>query len=138
MIDSKRVYLDTAPIIYFLENSEKYGDAVMGFFEVHDDYNYVTSVVSLAEYLTGAMKVGDGKAVESFDEFVKAYEIEVLDIDSAISIAAARIRSRFTSFRFADAIQLAAAEISDCDVFLSNDFQLKQFDGIDCVMVEEI
>ncbi len=36
-----------------------------------------------------------------------------------------------------DALQLAAAVTASCDVFLTNDKQLRQFDGVRCVTVEE-
>lgn len=138
MTGSKRLYLDTAPVIYYLENNDDYFAALTKFFAAHDDYIFVTSVVTLAEYLTGAMRLGDDEAVELFDEFINEYNIELVDIDRFISSTAARIRSRFSSFEMRDAMQLAVAEITDCEVFLSNDHLLKQFDNIDCVMVDEI
>lgn len=37
-----------------------------------------------------------------------------------------------------DALQLAVACLSGCDLFLSNDKQLKQFHEIPCVMIDEL
>ncbi len=37
-----------------------------------------------------------------------------------------------------DALQLAAACLSKCDLFLTNDKQLKQFKDINCVTVDEL
>lgn len=37
-----------------------------------------------------------------------------------------------------DALQLAVACITGCDLFLTNDKQLKQFADIKCITVEEL
>lgn len=37
-----------------------------------------------------------------------------------------------------DALQLAVACLSKCDLVLTNDKQLKQFDEIKCLTVEEL
>ncbi len=37
-----------------------------------------------------------------------------------------------------DALQLATACLTGCDLFLTNDKQLKQFKEMKCVMVDEL
>lgn len=37
-----------------------------------------------------------------------------------------------------DALQIAAACLSRCDIFLTNDKRLKQFKEIKCITVEEL
>ncbi len=37
-----------------------------------------------------------------------------------------------------DALQLAAASLAGCDLFLTNDKQLKQFGEIKCITVGEL
>ena len=41
-------------------------------------------------------------------------------------------------FKTMDALQLSTACISGCDLFLTNDKQLKQFKEITCITVDEL
>ena len=43
----------------------------------------------------------------------------------------------YKDFKTMDALQLASACIQGCDLFLTNDKQLKQFKEINCITVEE-
>ena len=54
-----------------------------------------------------------------------------------IARRAAEIRAEYRDFKAMDALQLAAAVHADCDVFLTNDKQLRQFRELKCVTVEE-
>lgn len=65
-------------------------------------------------------------------------DIEIIEISKAIAEKAAQIRAEYTSFRTMDALQLASACLSGCDLFLTNDKQLKQFREIICVTVDEL
>lgn len=91
MIDYKKVFVDTAPFIYFIEK---------------DDNN--------PQYY------------EKVKKFLKdGYEDD-------------KIRAEYKGFKAMDALQLAVACLSACDLFLTNDKQLKQFKEIECVTVEEL
>ncbi len=61
----------------------------------------------------------------------------MLPITVKIADKAAEIRAKYEHFKTMDALQLAAAVTASCDVFLTNDKQLRQFDGVRCVTVEE-
>lgn len=37
-----------------------------------------------------------------------------------------------------DALQLAAAVVSGCDLFITNDKQLKQYKGIECITMDDL
>ncbi|MCR5030776.1 MAG: PIN domain-containing protein [Selenomonadaceae bacterium] len=60
-----------------------------------------------------------------------------MEITKATAEKAAHIRADFSTFKSMDAMQLAAAKTNGCDVFLTNDMQLRQFSGIQCCMVED-
>ncbi len=72
-----------------------------------------------------------------FYEFVSDCGIVLKNIDRVIAQKAARIRAKYPYFKGMDALQLAVACISGCDIMLTNDKQLKQFQEIRCVTVEE-
>lgn len=60
-----------------------------------------------------------------------------MPITESVADRAARIRAKYTSFKGMDSLQLAVAVEDKCDTFLTNDKQLKQFDGIKVVTVED-
>ena len=65
-------------------------------------------------------------------------EINIKSIDREIAEKAAKIRAEYKFFKTMDALQLATACLSGCDLVLTNDKQLKQFKEIKCLMVEEL
>lgn len=65
-------------------------------------------------------------------------EINIKSIDREIAEKAAKIRAEYKFFKTMDALHLATACLSGCDLVLTNDKQLKQFQEIKCVTVEEL
>ena len=63
--------------------------------------------------------------------------IPIEHISVVIAKIAAQIRAEYKGFKAMDAIQLATAYEKGCDVFLTNDNQLKQFRDMRCVLVDE-
>ena len=73
-----------------------------------------------------------------FEKLIKTLDCNVIVVDEAVAKKAARIRAEHQAFKAMDALQLASACLAGCDLFLTNDKQLKQFDEIRCVTVEEL
>lgn len=42
------------------------------------------------------------------------------------------------NFKSMDALQLAVANVTECDLFLTNDKQLRQYKKIKCITVDEL
>lgn len=113
MIDFKQAFIDAAPFIYFIEkdsNNPQYYKKVKDFF----------------------------KYINMFNRFVETTDMEVVEINQEIAKKAAQIRAEYKSFKAMDAFQLAVACLSKCDLFLSNDKQLKRFKEIKCITVDEL
>ena len=96
-----------------------------------------TSVITCTEYLTFPYRNNNREKVEAFFEFITDCDIPLYSVDIEIAKKASRIRAEYGNFKAMDALQLASACIKGCDLFLTNDKQLKQFEGIRCVTVEE-
>lgn len=64
-------------------------------------------------------------------------DIPLYSVDVEIAKKASIIRAQYKEFKTMDALQLASASIQGCDLFLTNDKQLKQFREIRCITVEE-
>lgn len=52
MTDFKKIFLDTSPIVYYLENNELYYSNMKKFWKEYENCDYVTSAVTITEYLT--------------------------------------------------------------------------------------
>ncbi len=139
MTGYKKVFLDTAPIIYFLDNDVKFGEKARSILEeiLEDGKELATSVITCTEYLTFPYRNNNREKVEAFFEFITDCDIPLYSVDIEIAKKASRIRAEYGNFKAMDALQLASACIKGCDLFLTNDKQLKQFEGIRCVTVEE-
>ena len=138
MTDFKRVFLDTSPIVYYLEKNELYYLNMKKFWKEYDVCDYVTSAVTVTEYLTYPYQQNNLELINAFYAFVDGMDIEIKNIDKITAEKAAKIRAEYKFFKTMDALQLATACLSRCDLFLTNDKQLKQFKEIKCMTVDEI
>lgn len=89
MIDFKKVFIDTAPIIYYLQNSKLYYNAMKAFWKKFSECDYVTSAITVTEYLTYPYRQEDMKLVNSFYAFINDMDIQVENIDGRIAEKAA-------------------------------------------------
>lgn len=138
MIEFKKIFLDTSPIVYYLENSELYYIAMKNFWNKYENSDYITSTVTMTEYLTYPYQQNNLRLINAFYDFIDGMEIEIRNIDKIIAKKAAQIRAEYRFFKTMDALQLATACLSGCDLFLTNDKQLKQFTEIECILVAEL
>lgn len=143
MIDFKEVFVDTAPFIYFIEkdsNNPQYYEKVKRFFKdgYDNDKKFVSSVITMEEYFVFPYRNKAYSFIDMFYRLVATTDMKIVEISKEIANKAAQIRAEYKGFKTMDALQLAAACLSECDLFLTNDKQLKQFREIRCLTVEEL
>ena len=143
MTGYKKVFIDTAPFIYLIEKNEdnpQYFNKMKKFFDdgYNDNVDFVSSVITLEEYLVFPYRMRSQEHIDLFETLIKALEIEIVVIDKRIAKKAAQIRAEYQSFKAMDALQLAVASLTSCDLFLTNDKQLRQFKEIKCITVDEL
>lgn len=138
MTDFKKIFLDTSPVVYYLENNELYYSRMKKFLIKYGDCDLVTSAVTVTEYLTYPYQQHNFESINAFYSFIDGMDIVIRSIDKAIAEKAAQIRAEYKFFKTMDALQLATACLSGCDLFLTNDKQLKQFSTIKCITVDEL
>lgn len=140
MTDFKRVFIDTAPIIYFLENSSLYVESMGKFFSrcMKEHIQIVTSTLTIEEYLVSPYSNGKLEYVDNFKRFIEYMNIEVVNIDSVIAEQGAKIRGKYKNFKAMDALQIATAIVSRCDMFFTNDKQLRQEKELPCMTMEDV
>ncbi len=56
---------------------------------------------------------------------------------SSLAKKAAEIRAEYKNFKTMDCLQIASACVMGCDLFFTNDNQLRQFREIKCMTVED-
>ena len=76
--------------------------------------------------------------IDMFHRMVAITDMEIVEINQEIAKKAAKIRAEYRGFKAMDSLQLAAACLTGCDLFLTNDKQLRQFQEIKCITVEEL
>lgn len=140
MIECSKVFLDTTPIIYFLDEDVNFGNKVERILSeiLLSGKEMVTSTITCMEYLTYPYKTDNLEKADAFFDFIIDCNIPIYVVDVAIAKKAARIRAEYKGFKSMDAIQLATACQTGCDLFLTNDKQLRQFKYIKCITMEDL
>lgn len=139
MTGYKKVFIDTAPLVYFLDDSAQYADKVESILtEIMEQGSLMeTSVITCEEYLVYPYRTDNREKVRAFYDFTSDCGVSLRPITKGMAEKAARIRAQYPSFKAMDALQLASAVELGCDIFLTNDKQLRQFSELRCVTVDE-
>lgn len=134
------VFIDTSIYIYYLEHNAVYYDKAADFFEecYQSGKIMVTSAITVEEYSIVPYRNNDVDLLRDFRNFLTDTQTKIVDINVSIADKAAEIRAKFGGFKAMDALQLGAAVTTGCQVFLTNDKQLKQFDELSCIMLDEL
>lgn len=138
MTGSKKIFLDTSPFIYYLQKNELYYSNMVRFWGNYVEYDYITSSITVTEYLTYPYRQNDLKLINEFYSFIRGMDIQIKGIGERVADKAAQIRAEYRFFKTMDALQLATACITGCDLFLTNDKQLRQFSEVRCVTLDDL
>lgn len=143
MTDYKKAFVDTAPFIYFIEkdsNNPQYYDKVKKFFQkgYESDKKFVSSVITMEEYFVFPYRNKVYSFIDMFNRLVSTMNMEIVEINQEAAKKAAQIRAEYKGFKAMDALQLSVACLSGCDLFLTNDKQLRQFTEMKCITVDEL
>lgn len=138
-----KIFIDTAPFIYFIEGCNSnpvYYEKMKSFFQNATDENceFFTSAITVEEYLTVPFKTGNEQLEAVFRQTLDIFNIRIIDVNYEVAKSAAKIRAEYLGFKGMDSLQLAVAEATDCDYILTNDKQLKQFRKISIQLVDEL
>lgn len=134
------LFLDTAPIIYFVEQNPRYLDRTEYIFSAIDNgqLTAVTSPITLSECLVFPYRSGDEKLKADFvDLLVRGRHTQFTLIDEMIGQRAAELRANY-NLSLTDALQIAAALDQGCQAFLTNDRQLSRVTEIRIVVIEDL
>lgn len=136
----KTIFIDTAPIIYFIEAHPKYGPLAMEVVEIFQTrkINAFSSVLTLTEVLSKPIETGDEKLAKRFSDFLKyGKNLKLIEVSVHIAEMAGKLRGRYTGLRTVDAIQLSVAIDIGVDAFLTNDEKLKQVKEVNILFLKD-
>ncbi len=134
------LFLDTAPIIYFVEQNPMHVANAEAFFQQIDAgrVTAVTSPITLSECLVYPYRLQNSPLQEAFIELIgHGNNTQFVLLNEVIAIKAAQLRATY-NLSLADALQLGAAITNGCEAFLTNDQQLKRVQELRILVLDEI
>ena len=123
-----RYYLDTAPIIYLIEQRQPFATTVRHKLAT-GGLVLVTSELTRLECRVKPLRDGNTVLLADFDNYFANTIAEAVPLNRAVVDLATEIRAQF-NFKTPDSLHLAAAVFAKCDVFLTNDYRLSRFTDI--------
>ena len=102
------VLLDSAPIVYFLEEHPEYAALFQPLFEAQaaGRVRFAVTTISIAEVLTGPLQRGDEALAKHYRTVLETWQVVDLNADIAEHAAKLRASSRL---KLPDALQAASA-----------------------------
>ncbi|XWK88936.1 MAG: PIN domain-containing protein [Phormidium sp.] len=134
------VGLDTAPLIYFIEENPAYLQITDAFFEAmaRSEFRVITSVVTSTEVLVYPLRQGNEELAQQYRDFLfNQPGITTLEVFPDIAEIAAQLRADY-NLRIADAIQMATAIREGAAFFLTNDARLPSLPGLTVLVLDQL
>jgi predicted nucleic acid-binding protein len=138
-LQGKTVGLDTAPLIYFIEENPAYIEMVGFFFEAMDrgDFLVVTSTVTLLEVLVHPLRNNNIELATEYRDILLNSRLKTLEVSNAIAEQAAGLRAAH-NIRTPDAIQISAALNAGATHFFTNDIRLPEIPSIQILSIDPL
>lgn len=135
-----KVFIDTAPIIYLLEDHPLFSESSRKIVGEYFDKGLTlcTSVLTYTEYSVVPFRSGHPEKVRDLESFAKDACLQVFDVSKEMALGAARLRAKYVGLKAMDSLQLACALEKNCSVFLTNDKQLRQVEEIECRLLTSL
>lgn len=136
----QRLYIETAPFIYYIEEHPAYITQMDAIMEVVESkpIEVFSSVITLTEVLYQPVKMGNRKLEQEYrDILVNSGSYRLIPVNLQIAESAADLRVRH-GLRTPDALHVASAIHARCDAFLTNDMGIKRVNEIPVYILDEL
>ena len=135
------VGIDTAPFIYHFEEHPDFSPIARLLFSRYDDpddpLQAATSVITVTEVLVRPLQLGQEDIAATYKrELMSQRGLTVVPVYLAIAIRAAELRARYR-FPVPDAVQLATAIETGCQLFVTNDSRLRRVTEIPIAVLSD-
>lgn len=136
--DGSVVYLDTAPLIYVIEDHPRFARLALPVLQAVDAgrVSGLASVLTLTEVLVKPLEQGRADLVRRYRRILGG-SLDLRAVTAEVAEEAARIRAT-GRVRLADAVHLATARLAEVDIFLTNDERLKSFREVRVVTLTDL
>jgi predicted nucleic acid-binding protein len=131
------VAIDSAIVIYFIEEHPKFLPVILPLFREADQgkRQLVTSAITLLEVLVVPFRAGDRRLADRYEALLtRSRGVQLVDATRDQIRAAAQLRAA-TGVRTPDALQLVAALGFGCTAFVTNDRRLPVIPGLRVVQL---
>lgn len=138
-LSGKRVFLDTAPLIYFMEGHTVFQPVLLRILALHAQgtFSFVSSTITLSEVLVKPFEAAQGELAAKYRKWlINNAGLTLVSLTPAIAEEAAKLRSRY-AVKLPDAIQIATALQTHCDAFLTNDIRLKRIEALPVILLSD-
>ncbi len=105
---------------------------------IADNAEFYTSTITDAEFLVKPFADKDNEQVKKYKDYLEKLEFIKCFINEQIGTRAAKIRADYPDIKLGDALQIAASIDCNCDVFFTNDKQLKQVSEVHIVYLGDL
>lgn len=126
------VALDTAIFVYFIEEDSRFLQIVEPIFTAIDQgaLHGVTSALTLLEVLVAPYRSGNFPLAERYEALLtRGLGLRLVDLDRPLLKTAAQLRAT-VRLNPPDAMQVAAALVTRCPIFLTNDRRIPPVPGL--------
>lgn len=138
--DGKAVYLDTAPLIYYLEENPVSFSFLDELFKKNErgDFRFYSSSIIITEVLTLPFKLGNKELVDRYEYFLNQSEFfHLINVNPVIAKRSAELRSEY-GLKLPDAVHFATALEAKVDFFLTNDFGFNKIKGLKIITLSNV
>ncbi len=136
----KVVFLDTAPLIYYIEGNSMFTGLLESIFIANKfgELRFVTSTITLLEVLVLPIRLKRFNIVSAYQNILTGSKfISVIDATQNIAVHAATLRAE-CNLRTPDSIQIATYFDQRADYFLTNDIRLKNIQNLNCLLISDL
>jgi predicted nucleic acid-binding protein len=133
------VGIDTAIIIYLIEENQRFSPVIAPLFEAADagELELVVSALTLLEVLVVPYRAGNIALAERYEAVLtRSRGVRMIDLTREHMRLAAQLRAA-SSVATPDALQLATCLASRCSAFITNDRRLPSIPGLRIIQLRD-
>ena len=135
-----KIYFDSAPLVYYVEENPAYVgqmDAIIEQIE-RATVEAFSSVILLPEVLMLPTRLGKTELVKAYREILfNSQHFQLVAVSAEIAERATNLRAAY-NLRTPDAIHVATALETGCEIFLTNDNGLKRLSEIRVLILDDV
>jgi predicted nucleic acid-binding protein len=127
------VVVDSAPLIYLLDDHPEFAPQFAGLFEAYERglLQIAISTIALAEVLAGPFKHGQDALAKRYEKALARFE--VVPVSQEIAVTAARLRAG-SGLRLPDALQAATALEAGAVALVTHDRDFTRLQGLRIIL----